>query len=97
MKFNKETGTWEVNNTVSETWSKEYISVLTYNILYKLVNEERIGEVLWIIIDSEADVVALQEVNDEIWEMILKNEVIWEKYIASNNKLFGKHGLKTLS
>lgn len=76
MLFNKETGTWDINNTVTETWSKDYISVLTYNILYKLVNEERIGEVLRIIIDSDADVVALQEVNDEIWEMILKNEVI---------------------
>jgi len=76
LLFNKETGTWDINNTVTETWSKDYISVLTYNILYKLVNEERIGEVLRIIIDSDADVVALQEVNDEIWEMILKNEVI---------------------
>ena len=65
------------------------VKILTYNIWFENVTEERIGQVLKVIEQADADFVCLQEVTDESRGMIVLSEMIKKKYLAVGGTISG--------
>ena len=69
--------------------SKPKIRILTWNIWFDNITQERIDCILKIIADKDPDVICLQEVVDETRKMILDSSVIQEKYLKVGGSASG--------
>ena len=59
------------------------VRVLTYNIWFEHITQERIDCILRIIEKADADFVCLQEVTDETRETIMLSDVVKNKYLKN--------------
>ena len=72
--------------SLSETVDKDEITVLTYNVMgSQFKPNERIPALINIIVESGADVVALQEIDRGFAEALMNDSAISKAYLYSNN------------
>merc|ERR1711971_789134 len=79
--------------TVTEG-SKPKIRIMTWNIWFDNITQERIDCILNIIAEKDPDVICLQEVTDETRQMILGSDVIQEKYLKVGGSASGNEFTK---
>ena len=78
------------------------LRILTYNIWFNFVTQERMSEILKIIEKADADFVCLQEVTELSRQIILLSKLVREKYFnvggtASGNGFLGEYGTVIIS
>ena len=77
------------------------VRILTYNIWFENITQERIDCILEVIREADADFVCLQEVTDETRTAIMLSETVKEKYLkagsASANQFLVPYGCIMLS
>ena len=72
------------------TTDKTSLSVLTYNVWFGEHNfDDRVRAIIQIVLDSDADVVCLQEVTGNFLKMFLRNDTILQRYYLSGNGIRG--------
>ena len=75
--------------------------VLTYNIWFENITQERIDGILRVIDEADAEFVCLQEVTDETRSAIMLSDIVKTKYLregsASGNQFIVPYGCIMLS
>ena len=57
------------------------VRILTYNIWFENITQERINGILRVIEEADADFVCLQEVTDETRTAIMLSQLVKTKYL----------------
>ena len=75
---------------IAVSTDKTSLSVLTYNVWFGEHNfDDRVRAIIQIILDSDADIVCLQEVTGNFLKMFLRNDTILSRYYLSGNGIRG--------